>query len=760
MRSCDLIDTEIKTPQNLNLSQLEELDCSLSTISNVSLFALLQKSPNLKNLVLRTHLESEIVPSHDLDLARLEDLSCYLTEITLLNFFALLQKTPNLKKLSLADFYDFDLAIEFPVDLNLSLVKELDFANVCLSTSNLSNFLKKTFNLKKLSWKGNELEFPLDLNLSRFEELNCSGSTLSFAKLFEFLQITPCLKKLNLKHCKNLDGVIELPQGLNLSSLEDLDCCSLDLSMTDLFNLLQKAFNLKKLSLEKCKNLSAVVGLSQSFYLPRLEELNCNYSNTSVSNLLELLKKSPNLKEITLSCNDLRLAIEFPKDLDFLKLEVLDCRNTNISMTNLLGFLQRAPNLKKLFLHSCKNINSSIEFLPDLQLSLLEELDCSASKISMASLFALLQKTPRLKILNLTNCGNLGDTIEPPNDLNLFQLENLECKYSNISMANLFALLQKCFRLKILAVINLKIHRDIDFNNSKSSIGPLPIFNLPHLAEVYFTESIETGFEKYIVSHEMMKVLLLAAPNIGWSKDVFLEILSKYTDCKLKEIVALHLFFKFDLTKGEQLILCNSIKSIWPRMLLGVKFKETEHLLLSSNNDVLSTIPKTEAITSLNIEMLMSLPIHVLNIVQQFASDSQISFQEFETMLNSLNTPCKNTAVEVQTNTFIYCLAYSNAMNIFGFVVAKLREHNRDKQIAVIESIVNDNVKKKEIFTATFLPSFHGYLKFNGSLPKIKDVRSNFNNAINSFTSSKKNIIDALFCVSQANGIYMKNTLS
>jgi len=79
--------------------------------------------------------------------------------------------------------------------------------------------------------------------------------------------------------------------------------------------------------------------------------------------------------------------------------------------------------------------------LQDYTFTVLEHVKFIDSDISPANLISFLQKTPKVKTLMLSDCNYLANVIEIPHDLDLSCLEEIHCRNTTISTANLFILL-------------------------------------------------------------------------------------------------------------------------------------------------------------------------------------------------------------------------------------------------------------------------------------------------------------------------------
>ena len=155
--------------------------------------------------------------------------------------------------------------------------------------------------------------------LSGLEILDAGCSNITGSALSSILQKSPHLKNLDAGGCKTLSKTWQvLPEGLKFLKLEELNVFDSDITGSALSSILQKSPNLKNLYVRGCTSLSKDwQALSEGLKFLQLEELNVFDSDITGSALLDLLKKSPNLKTLDISsCRNIVFTDELVASLD------------------------------------------------------------------------------------------------------------------------------------------------------------------------------------------------------------------------------------------------------------------------------------------------------------------------------------------------------------------------------------------------------------------------------------------------------------
>ncbi len=299
MNSVIFSDKELKLSPN-SLARLEEIDLSRSTISFENLDILLKAAPNLKKIILdgshspATQLQS---PS-SFNLSRLEEINLSGTSISFGNLDFILHNAPNLKKISLSGANQLNQAIHPLSDMLVNL-EEIDLSGSNISRENLEIILRASPKLRKIclrSCKTLDLGQALNLtpdSLANLEEIDLSSSSISCENLESILRASPKLRKICLQGLQNQSQSLHLKDG-SLSRLNWIELTSSNISCANLAVMLGAAPRLKKISL-KNQTLGESLKLTPDS-LFSLEQIDIYDSNISKENLDIILKAAPNLR--------------------------------------------------------------------------------------------------------------------------------------------------------------------------------------------------------------------------------------------------------------------------------------------------------------------------------------------------------------------------------------------------------------------------------------------------------------------------------
>lgn len=304
------------------LPGIERIDLSFSCISSKNLFRLLQQTPNLKELDLgATQKLSDRSDRIQNNFLGLECIKLSESDLSSENLLKLLQASPNLKKFELGCSENLRVIFETISGHLPPAIEEVDFSGGRIFYDDLLVFLRELPNLKKL-----ELSFATNLSVISetmngdrslgLEALNLSGSDISYKNLARFLQQIPKLKKLELRHSENLGDCDEIIDGSLLLDLEEINLSESQIASKNLLNLLQQTPNLKRLDLGYAQNPGNLFEILPGHLPPGLEEINLSYSHLSSENLLNLVRRAPNLSKLNImACQSLDLNHPILEDL-------------------------------------------------------------------------------------------------------------------------------------------------------------------------------------------------------------------------------------------------------------------------------------------------------------------------------------------------------------------------------------------------------------------------------------------------------------
>ena len=379
-----------------NLAFLKKVSMSRSYIfSQADLTLLFNRAPILEKIIFSNsiikNVLTETLNSFQVNLEHLKEIEFEYGEVGVEDIISLVQKTPNLRKMSFHACEMITAGRQTEIlnssQANLAYLEEMIFLNQKVPVEVITFLLQRAPNLRRIV-----------INSS-------SGSEFSADKLVEALSSS----QINLKHLEEI-------------SLEETR--ETRLSAKDITALLQKAPNVRKVVLSGCKNIAKdeFVGILNKLQInfEFLENIYFPYTNVSAKDVIALLQKAPNLKEINLiNCTGITPNI-FTEILNSLQvsfehLEKIDLSYTKVSAGDVVSLLQKAPNLRKINLSNCPEITPNIfaEILNSLQVSFehLEKINLSPCNVSARDVIALLQKAPNLKEINLYSCPGITPNI-------------------------------------------------------------------------------------------------------------------------------------------------------------------------------------------------------------------------------------------------------------------------------------------------------------------------------------------------------------
>lgn len=279
------------------------------------------------------------------------------------------------------------------------------------------------------------------------------------------------LTSLTLSGCLNLEAA-KLPPNLSLPELEVLHLSKqadreLTLSADFISGLIAASPKLKELNLRGCQHLHPNVlanrASSSGLEVLILEEC-CSIESNAIN---RLIADSPNLKALNLSaCGQLD-----PMVLNQLlhpeKLEALSLGDTQINHDSLVAVLAKSTKLKVLNLSWYQNEFTDKE-IEKLTLSSVTSFNFSNSEINSYALNCFLKRTPFLEELTVCRCNELRDSLDGA--LALSALKKLDVSGSSISDVSLSRLLSQATLLEAL---------DISFacGEGEGDFMTLPIFH-------------------------------------------------------------------------------------------------------------------------------------------------------------------------------------------------------------------------------------------------------------------------------------------
>ena len=291
---------------------------------------------------------------------------------------------------------------------------------------------------------------------SNLEEINLSGTNISSEGLQSILDVSKNLKKLYLGHCKAIGAGFRLADSIKL---EELDLRGSAITSQGLTSISAVSPKLKKLNLKNCKAIGAGFRLEVGTRFEELEELDLSYNAISSTGLRSFIAASPNLKILYLyDCSAIWDDFHLEDDT---RLDELSLSGSPISSQGLKSFIDASPNLKKLYLDNCTAIGADFSLADRVKLGKLEALDLSWSTISSQGLMSILDASPNLKILNLSNCPAIGTDFCLADGTRLEELETLDLRVSVITSQWLMSILDASPNLKVLKLARCSFDGDV-----------------------------------------------------------------------------------------------------------------------------------------------------------------------------------------------------------------------------------------------------------------------------------------------------------
>lgn len=333
---------------------------SESTISTQGLKHFLDRAPNIEEIELRMSNQQNGA-FVEYPLTSLKDLILYDADFStdaLKNVFA---KTPNLRNLKLRS--SKGLQNELTIDSTLPSLRTLDLTYSDITLPNLAKILAKTPHLHKLALddcKNLKGDLGESFHLPELYVLSLYSAPLSAESLTCILAKTPNLKTLNLNSATNLSGT-EF-QDFNLPELLELNAALSNISPALLSKILIKAPQLHTLSLNGCEQVTELLLEDQTF--PALRDLNLSHGKLNAVSLNKILTKTPNLSHLDASNSliNIELLANLPAAATLKHLTLQYCNNLagdispEVSFPDLISLITSYSNLSPdALLHIIKN---------------------------------------------------------------------------------------------------------------------------------------------------------------------------------------------------------------------------------------------------------------------------------------------------------------------------------------------------------------------------------------------------------------------
>lgn len=389
------------------------------------------------------------------------------------------------------------------------------------------------------------------------------------------------------------------------------------LALRELVTTLFAYPEIEELELINCNNLSE--GLLQSPVLNHLKRLNVN-SDMSSENLLLLIQSAPNLQELHLGqCS--KLDEHFFKSLSLLKLpklKQLTAYHDEFRAINLTTFLNNNPNLEHLNINSLHEISGCFEniaattYFPQFK-----ELYASSSSLTRADIQVLLERAPKLSLLNINNMYLSGAFSALASHIIFAELKEVEAKASSLSAADIKNLFEKA---PILETLALEYCNEASVGFSQLS----PTTRTHHLKKVLLSDSGIDG--------NNLNVLFKIAPNLEWLELTNCQALAGCSDVLSASLPQLkHLFASnSNLTAKDTQFFLTEAKHLQTLNIEGSQELSDEHSWLPLDIDLkhLKTVNLTNS--NLGKNHLIQLLQKAVNLEKLFLNQcTDLNHQDF-----------------------------------------------------------------------------------------------------------------------------------
>jgi hypothetical protein len=327
--------------------------------------------------------------------------------------YKLLQELPSKGSIKLyievkAGYKNFDLPAEFWQQVD-AIIIDHSFT----TSEEINELLLKIANVKIVAFLTPFIDYSTIKIPALVEEVAINAEQLTFTALEQLTKNCPCLKRIRL--CcvyGNAHGSLGDIKDFRLpESVEEIEIANVNISYTDLQQLIQNCNCLKKITFNSCK-----LGDIKSFRLPESVE-GIDIANTTIgdTDLQQLIQNCNCLKKITFNASNLRdiKAFKLPESVEEIDLSVeedIDLNVPNICWADLKRLTQNCHNLRRIKLNHAL-LHELIGYKGDFKLlESVEEINISNLPISYADLQKLSQYYPQLKKFILTGCHVIDGT--------------------------------------------------------------------------------------------------------------------------------------------------------------------------------------------------------------------------------------------------------------------------------------------------------------------------------------------------------------
>ncbi|MBI5447571.1 MAG: hypothetical protein HY939_02435 [Gammaproteobacteria bacterium] len=388
-------------------------------IDSEKLQTLLEKLPELEELNLSwSHLTDRHWMLEEKSLKKMRKLTLRHEALSFESLSTLLKASPSLEELRISDdcLASETLSLE---EKSLTQLRMLDLFGNKITAENLHALLTAAPFLEelKLMYCGIEGSLPKFglMNLAGLRRLRFYDKKITGENLAVLLTAMPVLEELKLRNCK-IKGSLPKFGVTSFARLRKLDLRDNKITGENLAVLLTAMPALEELKLDR----PGVEGSLPKFGLmnfARLRKLDLSGNKSTGENLAVLLTAMPALEELELGRCEIEGSLPKLGITNFARLRKLNLNRSTITEESLYALLAVSPALEKLILSSfCSVSKLSLRgklVLEPGALSALREMDLAGARINIHSLRVLVDASPNLENLDVSNCDALIGYIAP-----------------------------------------------------------------------------------------------------------------------------------------------------------------------------------------------------------------------------------------------------------------------------------------------------------------------------------------------------------
>ncbi|MFT4058006.1 MAG: AAA family ATPase [Legionella sp.] len=389
----------------------------------------------------------------------------------------LLKRTPLLNKLE----FDNQTIPNFHTNLDLPLLEYLEVNGGYLSADDLYKLTVHSNSLKTLSSLYSTIKgyCTQTYHFPALESFSLLSVNVSAKVIEQILSQTPELQRLDLRNYKDTENYPgDVSVKINLPELVSLELSESNISKELVDKILASTTNLKSLSIEGKEQFSAFESNIENLQL--IENLDIKNPHYKQGDLIALLSKLPNLRQVTLS----ECSVDGPipqENIEFNSLEKIVLKGCSFDTEQLATILAKAPNLKSVEITECSNIDRNKEL--NVSLPNLEELilDCQVNAQSLQNILSQAHHLKYLKLGSEVFDENINETFY----LDSLQQFELDLAHNLVYSKELYQLIGNAPNIRSLVItkmvlvdeitqeFNLYLLEDLTLNDCALSVDSL-----------------------------------------------------------------------------------------------------------------------------------------------------------------------------------------------------------------------------------------------------------------------------------------------